>query len=113
MRRLAFSVYVFAVAIIAVIALGGYTYYTDRQNDEAITALAVERQAAINEFLRDQVCARFELRDEINIAILDEGRRRAVAAGRTDVVQTYDLFIAAIQNAQGNCVQEIPGVRRK
>ena len=108
MRRLAFSVYMFAIALVIVIALGGYTYYVDRQNDEALTALAVERQAAINRFLRDQVCARFELRDEINIAILDEGRRRAAAAGRTDDAQTYDLFIAAIQNAQGNCVQEIP-----
>lgn len=113
MRRLAASIYVFALAIIIVIGLGGYTYYTDRKNDEALVLLAEDRQNAINQFLRDQVCARFELRDEINIAILDEGRRRAVAAGRTDDVATYDVFIAAIQNAQGDCVQEIPGVRRK
>jgi hypothetical protein len=113
MRRLAVSVYVFAAACCVAIALGGYTYITDLQNDRAIAALTVARQREINQFLRDHVCARFELRDEINIAILDDARRRAEAAGRKDTALNLSGFIAAIQNAQGECVEEIPGVVRR
>lgn len=112
MRRLAFSVYLFAVAIVVVIGLGGYTYIADRHNDEALQELEVERQREINAFLRDQVCARIELRDEINIAILDDARRRARAAGRFETARNLDGFIQAIENAQGECVGEIPGVKR-
>ena len=113
MRRVALSVYVLAMAIVVVIALGGYTYITDKQNDAALVLLAENRQAEINEFLRDQVCARFALRDEIIIAILDDARRRAAAAGNRDAAETYSFFIAAMQTAQGGCIQEIPRVRKK
>lgn len=113
MRRVAASVYVFALAIVVVIALGGYTYVADRQNDKAINALVLERQNDINAFLRDQVCARFGLRDEIVIAILDEARRRALAAGNQELAETYVFFIAAMQNVQGGCIAEIPDVRKE
>ena len=113
MRRLAFSVYMLAAACVTAIGLGGYTYYADHQNDLALEAQVVERQREINQFLRDQVCARIGLRDEINIAILDDARRRAVAAGRFETARNLSGFIAAIQNAQGECVEEIPGVVRE
>ena len=110
MRRLAVSVYVFAAACCVAIALGGYTYITDLQNDRAIAALTVARQREINQFLRTQVCARIGLRDEINIAILEDARRRAIAAKRFEAAENLTGFILAIQNAQGECVANIPGV---
>ena len=107
-RRMAASIYTFAAALLVIIALAGYTYVSNRGNDRALTQLSLDRQREINQFLRDQVCARFELRDEINIAILEEGRRRAQEAGDKERANTYTFFIVAIQNAQGDCVQNIP-----
>jgi hypothetical protein len=113
MKRLTLSVYLFAGAIISAIGLAGYTYHVDRQNDEALKALTLERQREINRFLSDQVCSRIGLRDEINIAILDDARRRAIARRAFETARNLGGFIAAIQNAQGECVEEIPGVVRE
>ena len=113
MRRVAVSVYAIAAAIIVVIALAGYTYASNLGHERDLRALNVQRQREINVFLREQVCARIELRDEINIAILDDARRRAAEAGLSELALNYEEFIAAIQNAQGECIEEIPGVHQR
>jgi hypothetical protein len=43
MRKIAFPIYILAVAIVLVIALGGYAFVSKRQHDKELAAAVVER----------------------------------------------------------------------
>jgi hypothetical protein len=109
MRKIAFPIYLLALAIVLSFALAGYVFYQDRQHDKDILALAVERQRGVNQTLRG-MCDRFELRDEIFLRILEDAARRQRENGDLDAAEGLELNILALRLAQGDCVKDIPQV---
>jgi hypothetical protein len=108
-RKIALPIYLLAAGIVATIGLAGYVAYQDRQHDQDLVALALERQRGVNQTLRT-MCDRFELRDEIFLRILSESARRHREAGRLDAAESLELNILALQLAQGDCIDDIPNV---
>jgi hypothetical protein len=108
-RTIAFPIYLLAFGIAATIGLAGYVAYQDRQHDQDLVKLALERQRGVNETLRS-MCDRFELRDEIFLRILVDAARRQREAGNEDAAEGLELNILALQLAQGDCLKDIPQV---
>jgi uncharacterized protein YneF (UPF0154 family) len=111
MRKIAFPIYILAVALVLVIALGGYAFVSKRQHDKELAAAVVERQRAVNQTLRS-MCDRFELRDEIFLRILQQSAARQRVLGNVDAAEELELNILALQLAQGDCLTDIPKVVR-
>jgi hypothetical protein len=107
MRRIAFPIYLLALAIVLVIGMAGYVIVSNRQHDKQLIALAVERQRGVNETLRG-MCDRFELRDEIFLRILEQSAARQRALGNTEAAEELQLNILALRLAQGDCLKDIP-----
>jgi hypothetical protein len=109
MRRIAFPIYLLALAIVLVFGMAGYVIVSNRQHDKQLIALAVERQRGVNETLRG-MCDRFELRDEIFLRILEQSAARQRALGNKLAAEELALNILALRLAQGDCLKDIPKV---
>jgi hypothetical protein len=108
-RKIAFPIYMLALAIVVSFGLAGYVFYQDLQHDRDIASLALERQRGVNQTLRS-MCDRLELRDEIFLRILVDAARRQREAGNEDAAEGLELNILALQLAQGDCLNDIPRV---
>jgi hypothetical protein len=109
MRKIAFPIYLLAFGIAATMGMAGYVFYQDKQHDQDLVKLALERQRGVNETLRS-MCDRFELRDEIFLRILEDAARRHRENRNLDAAEGLELNILALRLAQGDCVQDIPNV---
>jgi cell division protein YceG involved in septum cleavage len=108
-RKIAFPIYVLALAIVLTTGMAGYVVSNNRKHDQALAAAVIDRQVAVNQTLRD-MCDRFELRDEIFLRVLNEAAARARKAGNTDMAESLELSSLALQLAQGDCIKDIPKV---
>jgi hypothetical protein len=109
MRKIAFPIYVLALAIVLTTGMAGYVIYNNRAHDRELAAAVIDRQLAVNQTLR-HMCDRFALRDEIFLRVLNEAAARARKAKNLDMAESLELSALALQLAQGECVEEIPKV---
>lgn len=110
-RRVAWPIYGFAISIAVSLVLVAFIFWQDRDHDRALARLSLIRQQESNEFFR-AVCDRFEIRDEIFLSVLQDAYGRSLARGDKVAAETLQRSIIALREAQGNCANQIPKVRK-
>ena len=66
MKRISLAVYAMVLSLIVILSMVGWIVRENRAHQDELAEAVVLRGAAVNEFLRTEVCERLGVRDEIN-----------------------------------------------
>ena len=96
-------VYVIAISVVVALVLIGYIVREETQHRKELRA----QQAATTTFLRKEVCARLQFRDEVFANVLQASATK-YATSDPDLANVFLSAIEALQFSTENCLTQLP-----